>query len=109
MVGNRTKVRVVKNKLAPPFREAEFDILYGEGISAAGDLLDVGVEAGIIEKSGVLVSYQGERIGQGRENVKAYFVENPETYQSILTRVRESMGLVVKKEEASKQTIEAEG
>ncbi len=103
-MGYRTKVRVVKNKLAPPFREAEFDILYGEGISAAGDLLDVGVEAGIIEKSGSWYAYQGERIGQGRQNVKAYFVENPETYQSILTRVRENMGLVVKKEEASKQT-----
>ncbi len=103
-LGYRTKVRVVKNKLAPPFREAEFDILYGEGISAAGDLLDVGVEAGIIEKSGSWYAYQGERIGQGRQNVKAYFVENPETYQSILIRVRESMGIVVKKEEASKQT-----
>ncbi len=103
-MGYRTKVRVVKNKLAPPFREAEFDILYGEGISAAGDLLDVGVEAGIIEKSGSWYAYQGERIGQGRQNVKAYFLENPETYQSILTRVRESMGLVSKKEEAPKQT-----
>jgi recombination protein RecA len=103
-MGYRTKVRVVKNKLAPPFREAEFDILYGEGISAAGDLLDVGVEAGIIEKSGSWYAYQGERIGQGRQNVKAYFIENPETYQSILTRVREGMGLVVKKEEVSKQT-----
>jgi recombination protein RecA len=103
-MGYRTKVRVVKNKLAPPFREAEFDILYGEGISAAGDLLDVGVEAGIIEKSGSWYAYQGERIGQGRQNVKAYFVENPETYQSILTRVREGMGLVAKKEEVSKQT-----
>ncbi len=108
-MGYRTKVRVVKNKLAPPFREAEFDILYGEGISAAGDLLDVGVDVGIIEKSGSWYAYQGERIGQGRQNVKAYFVENPETYQSILTRVRESMGIVVKKEEASKQTIKAEG
>ncbi len=107
-LGNRTKVKVVKNKLAPPFREAEFDILYGEGISAAGDLLDVGVEAGIIEKSGSWYAYQGERIGQGRQNVKTYFVENPETYQSILTRVRESMGIVVKKEEESKQTIKAE-
>ncbi|MEI6258494.1 MAG: recombinase RecA [Deltaproteobacteria bacterium] len=107
-LGNRTKVKVVKNKLAPPFREAEFDILYGEGISAAGDLLDVGVDAGIIEKSGSWYAYQGERIGQGRQNVKTYFAENPETYQSILTRVRESMGIVVKKEEDSKQTIKAE-
>ena len=105
-LGNRTKVKVVKNKLAPPFREAEFDILYGEGISAAGDLLDVGVEAGIIEKSGSWYAYQGERIGQGRQNVKTYFADNPETYQSILTRVRESMGIVVKKEEESKQAIQ---
>ena len=92
--GYRTKVRVVKNKLAPPFREAEFDILYGEGISAAGDLLDMGVEAGVIEKSGSWYAYQGERIGQGRQNVKTYFLDNPETYQTILTKVRENMGLV---------------
>ena len=101
--GNRTKVRVVKNKLAPPFREAEFDILYGEGISAAGDLLDVGVEAGIIEKSGSWYAYQGERIGQGRQNVKTYFVDNPDTYQSILAKVRENMGLTANKEDAVKK------
>jgi recombination protein RecA len=106
--GNRTKVRVVKNKLAPPFREAEFDILYGEGISAAGDLLDVGVEAGIIEKSGSWYAYQGERIGQGRQNVKNYFVDNPETYQAILARVREDMGLGVKKDEPFKQNNKTE-
>ncbi len=103
-MGYRTKVRVVKNKLAPPFREAEFDILYGEGISAAGDLLDVGVDAGIIEKSGSWYAYQGERIGQGRQNVKTYFLDNPETYQSILTKVREGMGLVAPKEEPAPKT-----
>jgi len=107
-MGYRTKVRVVKNKLAPPFREAEFDILYGEGISAAGDLLDVGVDVGIIEKSGSWYAYQGERIGQGRQNVKTYFTENPDTYQSILIRVRENMGLGVKKDETPKQNNKTE-
>jgi recombination protein RecA len=74
-VGNRTRVKVVKNKLAPPFKEAEFDIMYGEGISKTGDLIDVGVEAGIIEKSGSWYSYDGERIGQGRNNVKEFRLE----------------------------------
>jgi recombination protein RecA len=101
--GNRTKVRVVKNKLAPPFREAEFDILYGEGISAAGDLLDVGVEVGVIEKSGSWYSYQGERIGQGRQNVRTYFIDNPDTYQAIQAKVRENLGLTSKKEDAVKK------
>ncbi len=75
-VGNRTRVKVVKNKLAPPFKEAEFDIMYGEGISKTGDLIDVGVDAGIIEKSGSWYSYNGERIGQGRNNVKKFLMEN---------------------------------
>ncbi len=70
VVGNRTRVKVVKNKMAPPFKEAEFDIMYGEGVSVAGDLLDIGVEAGIVDKSGAWYSFNGERIGQGRENVK---------------------------------------
>jgi recombination protein RecA len=76
VVGNRTRVKVVKNKMAPPFKEAEFDIMYGEGISRAGDLLDVGVKAGIIDKSGAWYSYDGERIGQGRENVKKFLQDN---------------------------------
>ncbi|MDM8524322.1 recombinase RecA [Desulfococcaceae bacterium HSG8] len=93
IVGNRTKVRVVKNKMAPPFKEAEFDIMYGEGISKAGDLLDIGVEVGVIDKSGSWYSYERERIGQGRENVKRYFQENPATYESALGKVREALGI----------------
>ncbi len=93
VVGNRTRVRVVKNKMAPPFREAEFDLTYGEGISRTGDLLDMGVQTGIVEKSGSWYSYEGERIGQGRENVKKYLAENPETYDAIRLRVREVMGM----------------
>ncbi|MGD9017057.1 MAG: recombinase RecA, partial [Desulfobacterales bacterium] len=80
VTGNRTRVRVVKNKLAPPFQEAEFDIMYGEGISKAGDLLDIGVAKGIVEKSGSWYSYGGERIGQGRTNVKRFFEDNPDLY-----------------------------
>ena len=93
VVGNRTKVRVVKNKLAPPFQNAEFDIMYGEGISRSGDLLDTGVETGDIEKSGSWYSYDGERIGQGRHNVKQFFAENPDIYESALEKVRVSLGL----------------
>ncbi|MFZ7126939.1 MAG: recombinase RecA [Desulfobacterales bacterium] len=96
VTGNRTRVRVVKNKLAPPFQEAEFDITYGEGISRAGDLLDVGVDRGIIEKSGSWYSYNGERIGQGRTNVKRFFDDNPDLYEEILTKVRESLGFIEK-------------
>ncbi len=93
VVGNRTRVRVVKNKLAPPFQEAEFDVYYGEGISLIGDLIDLGVAAGIVEKSGSWYSYEGERIGQGRQNVKAFFNENPDIFKSALARVRASLGL----------------
>jgi recombination protein RecA len=89
VVGNRTRVRVVKNKMAPPFTEAEFDIMYGEGISKSGDLVDVGSEAGIIEKSGSWYSYDGERIGQGRENVKKFLKENPDLYEKIYLKTRE--------------------
>jgi recombination protein RecA len=93
VVGNRTRVRVVKNKMAPPFTDAEFDIMYGEGISRAGDLIDVGVEAGIIEKSGSWYSHGGERIGQGRENVKRFLKENPDLYESMYLKAREALGL----------------
>ncbi|MBC2710610.1 MAG: recombinase RecA [Desulfosarcina sp.] len=94
VVGNRTRVKVVKNKMAPPFKEAEFDIMYGEGISRAGDLLDVGVKAGIIEKSGSWYSYNGERIGQGRENVKKFFQDNPDLLETVDVKVREAVGLL---------------
>jgi recombination protein RecA len=93
VVGNRTRVRVVKNKMAPPFTDAEFDIMYGEGISKAGDLIDVGVEAGIIDKSGSWYSHSGERIGQGRENVKKFLKDNPDLYESMYLKAREALGL----------------
>jgi recombination protein RecA len=93
VIGNRTRVRVVKNKMAPPFTDAEFDIVYGEGISKYGDLIDVGVETGIIEKSGSWYSYDGERIGQGRENVKRFLRENADLFTAVSVKVRESLGL----------------
>ena len=102
IVGNRTRVRVVKNKMAPPFKEAEFDIMYGEGISKTGDLVDAGVEAGIIEKSGSWYSYDGERIGQGRENVKKFLSENPDIYNSAVAKIKKALGLSQKEE--SKET-----
>ena len=98
VVGNRTRVRVVKNKMAPPFKEAEFDIMYGEGISKTGDLLDIGVEAEIVDKSGSWYSFNGERIGQGRENVKKFMDENPDVYASIYDEIREKLGLAKKKD-----------
>jgi len=100
VVGNRTRVRVVKNKMAPPFTEAEFDITYGEGISKTGDLIDVGVNAGIVDKSGSWYSYQGERIGQGRENVKRFLKENQDIYHSIHQKCREAMGFTNKEPDA---------
>ncbi|MGD9174689.1 MAG: recombinase RecA [Desulfobacterales bacterium] len=93
VIGNRTRVRVVKNKMAPPFTDAEFDIVYGEGISKYGDLIDVGVESGIIEKSGSWYSHAGERIGQGRENVKRFLKENPDLFASTYAKARETLGL----------------
>ena len=96
ITGNRTRVKVVKNKMAPPFKNAEFDIMYGEGISRTGDLLDVGVEEGIIDKSGSWYSYNGERIGQGRENVKAFLTDNPDIFQDAYEKVREAVGLTEK-------------
>jgi recombination protein RecA len=100
VIGNRTKVRVVKNKMAPPFKEAEFDIMYGEGISQTGDLLDMGVAADIIEKSGAWYSFEGERIGQGRENVKRFMQDNPDIFQNIQNRVKTALGLRVPAPEA---------
>jgi recombination protein RecA len=93
IVGNRTRVRVVKNKMAPPFTDAEFDIMYGVGISQAGDLIDTGVAAGIIDKSGSWYSYDGERIGQGRQNVIKFLENDPDILNSALVRVKESLGL----------------
>jgi recombination protein RecA len=94
VVGNRTKVKVVKNKLAAPFREAEFDIIYGEGISREGDLMDIGVAQNLVEKSGSWFSYKGDRIGQGRENAKQFLKDNPDICQQLDTDVRKALGLI---------------
>jgi len=93
VVGNQTRVKVVKNKLAPPFRQVEFDIMYGEGISKAGEMLDMGVKAGVVEKSGAWFSYGDERIGQGRENAKTWLREHPESAAEIEDRIRAAHGL----------------
>ena len=95
VVGNQTRVKVVKNKMAPPFKVVEFDIMYGEGISKMGELLDLGVTAGIVEKSGAWFSSEGKRLGQGRENAKNFLRENPDVASSIESRIRANAGLVV--------------
>jgi recombination protein RecA len=102
IIGNRVKVKIVKNKMAPPFKEAQFDIIYGEGISLEGDLVDCGVEYGLIEKSGTWYSYNGERIGQGRENVKKLLKENKEIAATLEREVRKKAGLVFEAEEPEK-------
>jgi recombination protein RecA len=94
VVGNRTRVKIVKNKVAPPFRQAEFDIMYGKGISREGSLLDIAVEHDIVKKSGAWYTYEGEQIGQGRENVKNFLVANPELVMEIQDRVLKEVGLV---------------
>ncbi len=96
VVGNQTKVKVVKNKLAPPFKVVEFDIMYGEGISKTGELLDLGVQAGIVEKSGAWFSFDGQRVGQGRENAKTFLREHPELAATIEIKIRENAGLVAR-------------
>jgi recombination protein RecA len=93
VVGNRTRVKVVKNKVAPPFRQAEFDILYNQGISREGDLIDLGVADGIVEKSGSWYSYEDERIGQGRENARRFLIENPDIRERIADAVYAQKGL----------------
>ena len=89
MIGNHTRVKIVKNKVAPPFREAEFDIMFGQGISKEGDILDLAANVGIINKSGAWYAYEGDKIGQGRENAKTYLRENPEFCKMIEEQVRE--------------------
>jgi recombination protein RecA len=93
VVGGRTRVKIVKNKVAPPFREAEFDVMYGEGISKEGDLLDLAVDRKIVEKSGTWFAFDGERLGQGRENVKQFLKDNPATFKSMEVKVRKELGL----------------
>ena len=92
-IGNRTRVKVVKNKIAPPFKEAEFDIMFGEGISRVGDILDLAAENGIINKSGAWYAYEGNKIGQGRENAKQFLRDNPEMCATVEAKVRELFGL----------------
>jgi recombination protein RecA len=99
---------VVKNKVAPPFKEAEFDIMYGEGISAGGDLLDMGVEMNVVEKSGAWYSFEKERIGQGRENAKTFLKENPEIAGRMREKVRDALGLTKKKVDRPEETPDEE-
>ena len=105
VVGGRTRVKVVKNKVAPPFRQAEFDLMYGEGISREGDLLDLAVDQKIVEKSGTWFSYDGERLGQGREKVKLFLKEHPDTLQAIDHKVRRELGLI--REETATEAAKA--
>ncbi|PTM52278.1 RecA protein [Phreatobacter oligotrophus] len=97
VVGNQTRVKVVKNKLAPPFKQVEFDIMYGEGVSKMGELIDLGVKAGVVEKSGAWFSYDSQRVGQGRENAKAFLKQNPDMAAKIEAAIRQNAGLIAEK------------
>jgi recombination protein RecA len=99
VIGTQTKVKVVKNKVAPPFKQAEFDIVYGEGISRTGDLLDLGVTHGLVDKSGAWYAYNDERIGQGRENAKKYLKEHPELMEEIDRKLRLALGMPMEEAE----------
>ena len=94
IIGNQTRVKVVKNKMAPPFKQVEFDIMYGEGISKIGEIIDLGVQADIIDKSGAWYSYKDEKIGQGRENTKQFLKDNPALLEEIETRIRSNSNTV---------------
>src|SRR5881397_1281918 len=98
VVGNRTRVKVVKNKVAPPFRQAEFDIMYGKGISREGSLLDVAAELGLVKKSGAWYTYEGEQLGQGRENAKTFLLEHPELMVTMYDRICKASGIGVEPE-----------
>jgi recombination protein RecA len=104
VIGNQTRVKVVKNKMAPPFRMAEFEILYGKGISKLGELIDLGVANGIVEKSGAWYSYQKDRIGQGKENARAFLAEHPEIAADIETRLRD---LLLPQKKAAEEPVKA--
>src|SRR6476646_4288791 len=109
VVGNQTRVKVVKNKLAPPFKQVEFDIMYGEGVSKMGELIDLGVKAGVVEKSGAWFSYDSQRIGQGRENAKTFLKNNPDIAAKIEAAVRANAGLIAEKILAGSPERYAEG
>ena len=94
VIGNQTRVKVVKNKMAPPFKQVEFDIMYGEGVSKTGELVDLGVKAGIVEKSGAWFSYNSQRLGQGRENAKLFLRDNPDLAREIELSLRQNAGLI---------------
>ncbi|WP_411431329.1 hypothetical protein [Saccharomonospora iraqiensis] len=100
-VGNRTRVKVVKNKVAPPFKQAEFDILYGVGISREGSLIDMGVDQGIVRKSGAWYTYEGDQLGQGKENARRFLRDNPDVANEIEKRIKEKLGVGVKAEAES--------
>jgi recombination protein RecA len=103
VVGNQTRVKVVKNKLAPPFKTVEFDIMYGEGVSKVGELVDLGVKVGVVEKSGAWFSYDSQRIGQGRENAKTFLKQNPDVAARIEAAVRQNSGLIADKLSGEKE------
>src|SRR6187401_706013 len=109
VVGNQTRVKVVKNKLAPPFKQVEFDIMYGEGVSKMGEILDLGVKAGIVEKSGAWFSYDSQRLGQGRENAKAFLKANPDMSAKIETAIRQNSGLIAEQILAGTPERDADG
>jgi recombination protein RecA len=109
VVGNTTRVKVVKNKLAPPFKQVEFDIMYGEGVSKMGEILDLGVKAGIVEKSGAWFSYDSQRLGQGRENAKAFLKANPDITTKIETAIRQNSGLIAEQILAGAPERDGEG
>jgi recombination protein RecA len=109
VVGNQTRVKVVKNKLAPPFKQVEFDIMYGEGVSKMGEILDLGVKAGIVEKSGAWFSYDSQRLGQGRENSKAFLKANPDMTAKIEALIRQNSGLIAEQILAGSPERDAEG
>ncbi|KRP86296.1 MULTISPECIES: recombinase RecA [Bradyrhizobium] len=109
VVGNTTRVKVVKNKLAPPFKQVEFDIMYGEGVSKMGEILDLGVKAGIVEKSGAWFSYDSQRLGQGRENAKAFLKGNPDITAKIETAIRQNSGLIAEQILAGTPERDADG
>jgi len=108
VVGNQTRVKVVKNKLAPPFKQVEFDIMYGEGVSKMGEIVDLGVKAGVVEKSGAWFSYDSVRIGQGRENAKAFLKKNPDMASKIEAAIRQNAGLIAEQILAADRTPEDE-
>src|SRR2546430_5040315 len=105
VTGNRTKIKIVKNKMAPPFRECEFDIIYGEGISKEGDLIDLAVAQNLVEKSGSWFSYKGERIGHGRENARQFLKDNPETFKKLDSELRKAIGIVRVETEVAPQPV----